>query len=236
MKRIFSLLLFTLLIYSCTKDTSNVTVKGSIDGLKKGTLYLQKIQDTLLVKLDSISINGNNSNFELHTNIEEPEVLYLVLDDNSKEQESISFFANKGITEINTSLKRFVNATIKGSTQQQKLEEFYNVITRYNNQNLELIKKRFEAERDGDTITLDSINIKSRSILKRKYLYAVNFAINNKNNQVAPYIALSEIYDANIKYLDTIYNVLPDSISGSKYGKALNKFIKERKEFETQNQ
>lgn len=235
MKRIFSLLLFTLLIYSCTKDTSNVTVKGSIEGLRKGTLYLQKIQDTLLVKLDSVIINGNNSNFELHTDIEEPEVLYLILDDNSKEQESISFFANEGVTEINASLKSFTNAKIKGSVQQQKLEEFYKVITRYNDQNLELIKERFEAERDNDAVAYDSVNIKSNSILKRKYLFAVNFAMNNRNSQVAPYIALSEIYDANVKYLDTIYNVLPDSISDSKYGKALNKFIKKRKELEAQN-
>ena len=70
------------------------------------------------------------------------------------------------------------------------------------------------------------------NLLKRKYLYAINFAINNKDNEVAPYIALAEIYDANIKYLDTIYNSLTPDIAKSKYGIELEAFIKQRKEEE----
>ena len=68
---------------------------------------------------------------------------------------------------------------------------------------------------------------------KRKYLYTVNFALNNKDSEVAPYIALSEIYDANINLLDTINKVLTPEIKASKYGKKLEEFIAERKAEET---
>jgi hypothetical protein len=39
----------------------------------------------------------------------------------------------------------------------------------------------------------------------RSYLFA-DFALNNRDYEIAPYIALSEIYDINLKYLDTIQN------------------------------
>jgi len=61
----------------------------------------------------------------------------------------------------------------------------------------------------------------------------VNFALNNKDYEVAPYLAVSEIFDANIKYLDTIQKSLSPEVRDSKYGKSLTDFIKERRKLET---
>lgn len=76
------------------------------------------------------------------------------------------------------------------------------------------------------------IDRKYDKLLKRKYLYTVNFAINNKEQEIAPYLALSEVFDANIKYLDTIYNSLAPKVKKSKYGKELKDFLKERRKEE----
>ena len=65
--------------------------------------------------------------------------------------------------------------------------------------------------------------------LSSKYLATVNFALNNKDKEVAPYLLLTEIYDANIKYLDTVYTSLTPKIKDSKYGTLLESFISERK-------
>ncbi|WP_316931602.1 hypothetical protein [Flavimarina sp. Hel_I_48] len=73
-----------------------------------------------------------------------------------------------------------------------------------------------------------------QDLVRRKYLYTVNFAMNNKNLEVAPYLAISEIFDANVKYLDTIYKALEPDIRKSKYGKTLKGFIKERKKTDKQ--
>jgi len=224
-----SLILLAILIFSCGKKESDLTVIGHIKGLQKGTIYLQQIKDTTLVVLDSLEIQGDGT-FELQSALAEPEMLYLRLDKNGAEDSRISFFANKGITEINTSLKRFVfDAKIKGSKQQEKLEEFNAMLSKFNNQNLELIKTRFEAQQSGDAELIKAREEEANSLLKRKYLYAINFAVTNKDSEVAPYIALAEIYDANTKYLDTIYNVLPKHIAASKYGKQLDIYIKKRK-------
>jgi hypothetical protein len=62
-------------------------------------------------------------------------------------------------------------------------------------------------------------------ITKRSYLYTVNFAINNKDSEVSPFVAVSEIYDANVKFLDTINKILPPKIANSKYGIILEAYI-----------
>ena len=232
MKKISLLILTLLLIIACGKKEKDLIVKGNIKGLKKGTVYLKKVKDTVLVTVDSLIINGN-SNFELQSDLDSPEIFFLYLDKKSTEKNRIKFFADKGITEINTTLKNFnFDAQIKGSKQQKALEDYQLMISKINNQNLDLIKEQFEAQKTGDTAKLDSIKKASDNFLKRKYLYTVNFALNNKNNEIAPYLALSEIYNAQVKFLDTINNSLTPEVKASKYGKELESFIKEIKENE----
>ena len=223
------LLLFISLMISCGKKKHDLTVKGQIKGLQKGTIYLKKVNDSTVINVDSLIINGN-SEFELHSTLESPEVFFLYLDKNSSENDRITFFADKGITEINTTLKNFVfDAKINGSEQQKKLEEYQSIISRLNNKNLDLIKENFEAQKNGDSAKLDTIQKQYDNVLKRKYLYTVNFALNNKDNEIAPYLALTEIYNAKVSYLDTINNSLTPKVKASKYGKELQQFIDEIK-------
>jgi len=220
-----------LLIISCTKETSNFTLKGNIKGLKKGTVYLEREQDSIYKVIDSLEINGN-SNFELHYNLEEPEVLFLRLNKNDNEEGIITFFADNGITEINSTLKNFnFDAKIKGSKQQQLLDEYIVIMSKFNNQNLDLIKESFELNKENDT-TSTNLNYEEKynSLLRRKYLYTINFAITHNTSEVAPYLAITEIADANPKFLDTIYNSLEASLKTSLYGKKLKAIIDSKKQ------
>jgi len=53
--------------------------------------------------------------------------------------------------------------------------------------------------------------------------------VTNKEYEVAPYISLSEINDATIKYLDTIQKSMSPKVAKSRYGILLTKYIGERK-------
>ena len=231
MKKI-SLFFLTLLIIACGNKQKDLTVIATIKGLQKGTVYLKKMQDTVLVTVDSVSVNGN-SNITLYSDIDTPEVFFLYLDKNSSEKDRIPFFADKGITEINTTLKNFTfDAKIKGSKQQKVLEEYQKFLSRTNNRNLDLIKEAFDAKKINDTIKLNAIEKEQNSAIKRKYLYTVNFALNNKDSEVAPYLALTEIYNARIDLLDTINKSITPEVKASKYGLELEKFIQKIKETE----
>jgi hypothetical protein len=217
--------LIVLFITSCTQTPKNSTVKGNIKGFQKGTLYLQKVNDGGFTTLDSLPMNST-TDFELGYDLEEAEMLFLSIS-KDMDAERISFFADKGVTTIHTSLKRFkYDAQIEGSIQQELLESYYKNIGRFKEQRLELIEAQLNAQKEGKQDQVDSLLVVMENITKRSYLYTVNFAINNKDSEVAPFVAVSEIYDANVKYLDTINKVLPPKIANSKYGIILEAYIK----------
>ena len=224
------IILLILLAVSCGKDEeANFTLKGNIKGLKKGIVYLQKNGDsTSIIDLDSMVINGQPE-FTLKTNIDEPIVLYLKLFKNDGEEHYIPFFADKGVTEINSTLKNFnYDAKITGSKQQQLLEEYLDIISKFGDQNLDLIENSFLAQKANDSIAIDSLTRLSNNLLKRKYSYTIQFAMNNKDSEVAPYLALYEIPNANPKYIDSVYNLLTENIKTSFYGKKLREVISNR--------
>ncbi|HIB38330.1 DUF4369 domain-containing protein [Mesonia sp.] len=234
MKKLFLLGLITVFIVACSSKETNFNLSGKVDGLKKGTLYLQKIEDTSIVNIDSLKVDGDPE-FSLQANIDEPQILFLYLDkvDGDKNDDIVEFFAEEGEMTINTTLKNFtLDANVNGSKNHVKLKEYRDMMKRFNNQNLDLIKENFEAQQQNDEEKLLAVNKKYESNLRRKYLYTVNYAINNKAYEVSPYIMLTEAFDANTKYLDTVYNSLEKKVRKSKYGKELKSYIKERKKLE----
>ncbi|MFK7813175.1 MAG: DUF4369 domain-containing protein [Maribacter sp.] len=222
---------FTLLILisACgdgiTENT--MTVSGTVKGLKKGTLYLQNIPDSVLVIVDSLEINGDGS-FSFQTEIESPEIFYLYLNkkDNNDLNDRITFFGEPGNITINTAWNTFdTNATISGSETHEKLKEYRKFMTTVNKRNIELLQQGYNSETPLDSLQLDSLQRKSDRNTQRGYLFAINFAINNKDSYVAPYIAISEIANANVKYLDSINNSLTPEVADSKYGRLLEEHI-----------
>ena len=211
-------------------------VSGRVDGLRKGTLFLQKVLDSTLIDIDSIVINGNPE-FNFKTKIESPEIYYLYLnkDDGDTLNDRVMFFAEKGEIIINTLLKTFESsAKVSGSENQKLLQEYRKISRQFNAKNLEYIKAYINnAKSANDSRSLDSIQKEMDNLLKRRYLYALNFAITHGDNVIAPYIALTEVSDANIKYLDTVASKLTEEVKSSKYGKLLIDLIANRKDLES---
>ena len=65
----------------------------------------------------------------------------------------------------------------------------------------------------------------NESILKRKYLFALNFAMNNADKEVAAYIGAYEVGGAVPLFLDSLYNKLSPEVKFSKYGLAFKQEI-----------
>src|SRR5690606_40941630 len=105
MNKLFTLLFIALVAVSCGKETGNLTIKGTVKGLRKGKIYLQKAQDSIMVSVDSVTIDGNPS-FELTTDIQGPEVVTLSLDknDRNKLNDQLDIFAEPGVDRKSTRL------------------------------------------------------------------------------------------------------------------------------------
>jgi hypothetical protein len=139
---------------------------------------------------------------------------------------NILFFAEPGKINIDTNLESYIaSAKITGSKNQEKYEEYQKINSRFRDENLDMIEKKFNALKNNNSKIIDSLNAKQDKNTKRKYLFATNFAINNREYEVAPYIALSDIYDINLKYLDTIQKSMSPKVAKSLYGKKLTDYV-----------
>jgi len=238
MKKLLFAISGLFLIYSCTetkKPEGNLHLSVNIKGLQKGTIYIQKVVDTTLVAIDTITIDGK-SNFETYLNVTEPEMYYLFLDrgiSNSIDN-NLPFFAEPGKITIDTNLdKYYANAKITGSKNQELLDTYRKVNARFTDQRLSFTEEKFWAERNNKMAKADSIQKLQDNILKKKYLYAINFVIQNKDYEVAPFVALTEIPDIQPKYRDMIQKAITPKVAKSLYGKKLNDYYNSLKTQET---
>ena len=211
-----------------------MVVKGKVEGLRKGKLFLQKMEDTLLINVDSVQISGTPK-FEFKTDIETAEIFYLYLDkeDGDSLNDRILFFGEEGLIEINTLLKTFESsAEITGSKNQELLQEYISFNRKFNDQNLSLMQKFYQAQIDQNNKLADSLQYKIDNLLNRRYLYTINFAANNTDQNIAPYLALTRVFDANLSLLDSIAVKMTPQVKESKYGMEFINFLEKRREQE----
>ena len=236
MRYSISILIVLLTFIGCSSDsTEMMNLSGSVKGLKRGTLLLQKFEDTVLVTVDSLIVDGN-SEFSFSQKVTSPEIyyLYVQLKDGTLRDDRITFFGEIGNINIQTNLKNFGSAAkVSGSKNDSLLKDYNKLKQRYVSKNLELIEKRLKSQTNRNDSVSTEIARQQQSLLSNKNFATINFAMNHNDYEIAPYLVLSEAYNSNVKYLDTVYNVLTPKIKGSKYGKELESFIKERKELDT---
>lgn len=229
--------LFSFIACQNEKIQGNFQLTGKIKGLKTGTLYVQQFQDSALIVVDSIVFDGNDT-FKIDMQLDSPEMLYLYLNRGVSKSidNNLMVFAEPGKMNLETTLDQFyANAKISGSENHNLWEQYTKSIARLNSQNVVLIEKEFKAIRNKNQLLVDSITNARDRILRRKYLQTINFALNHKDKDIAAYVALAEISDANLKFLDTIANSLSPEVKSSKYGIMLTDFLKERKAEESVN-
>ena len=232
MKQITLLLVCSLMLINCTSPKENqMRLSGFVKGMKEGTLLLQKSENNTFKTLDSMVVKGD-AHFNFSQIIESPELYFLSLKIQNIDREvgAIAFFAEPGDITINTKVNNFLeNAVITGSKNQKKYTQYKTLIKRYTDKNKKLTQLLISAAKAKDMKAIDSIDTMQKRVLAGSYLATVNYAINNKDYEIAPFLALSEIYNANTKYLDTIYNTLSPKIKASTYGVALKEFIGQTK-------
>lgn len=229
--RYLTFLFLAALCFNCEKKQPDLVLSGTIKDLKKGTLYLERFKDSSFQIIDSATFQGENT-FKFEVDLPEAEVLFLRLNKSKDENNALAIFADQGAIEINSTLKNFViDAKITGSKQQDILEEYLKTLGRFNEKNLDIIKEQLDLASQDSTYIIQ-YDDQFKKLIRSKYLYTINFAISHKDSEVAPYLALTEIPDANIKYLDTIYKVLNPEIKTSRYGLELKKVLDEFQNFE----
>jgi hypothetical protein len=234
MYKVIVALLSIVILGSCSDnklDENEVLITGNIKGLKKGKLVIQRVEDSTLVALDTIILNGTSA-FESKLKLDSPEMLYLFVDrgvSNSIDN-NLLFFAEPGKINIETNLDTFLaSSKITGSKNQELYDQYKDIVSKFNDQQLELLQAQILGEKGAKNYSAEENSKKQDDLLKRRYLYAANFALTNADHEVAPYIVLTDIYDMQPHFLDSIHKKMSPKVAQSKYGKKFTTYLKEQK-------
>ncbi|MDG1509074.1 MAG: DUF4369 domain-containing protein, partial [Flavobacteriaceae bacterium] len=182
-----------------------------------------------VVSVDSIRLFGEDT-FTLTDNITSSEMYFLNLDQN---QNTLSFFGEEGTITIKDQIEKFgVAPLIEGSNNQKVLEDYKEVAKKFQGKQLDLLAANLQAQKDNDLETSESLRKQAKKQQLKKYIYTINYALNHADTEAAAYITLTELVNANIKYLDSINNSLSEKVQQSYYGKKLADFVSTIKETE----
>jgi hypothetical protein len=223
MKHLLLSLSAIALLASCNSTSENTEVTISINGLKKGTVYLQKITEAGLINLDSVESNGKET-LNLGLNLNHPELIYAYLDkaDGSTFNDRLAIFAEPGEIHISTSLTNFENdAVIKAGEEHEAFKNLQEMLSRFNKKDFELMQLA-QTDRINDDRFVDSIVKQSNSNNIKRYQFIANYALSNPNKYVSAYLVTSEGEELNPKWKDSIFNNFSEAIKKSTYGQQLN--------------
>jgi hypothetical protein len=230
MKNLLYILAVTIVCISCKKE-NEMHIDATITGLKKGTVYLQKIVDSSLIDLDSIVIDGQDT-FSLSTSVNSPELFYIYVDkvDGSDYNDRITFFGEKGELKLNTHLEKINSEVVITGSKNHKIYTEYKKSLKEVNRNLAQANIEYlQAQLNNDEDEIIATDKKVMALTRAKYLRAIQFALTHKRTSVAAYIGAREIEEANVTYLDSIYNGLSKKAKATIYGLELEELIKARK-------
>lgn len=202
-------------------------VEVFVKDLKKGTLYLERVQDSILVAVDSMQITQEKP-IVLEADLNHPELFYVLLDRNKADDfdNRIPFFGEAGNISIQTTLDGYVTkAEVVGSPTQDIFNSYNKVISQFNNEELDLLAAYLQAQISQNSDSLALLEKQSASLAKRKILFTANFAVNNNNSVIAPYLALYNLTSGSKTLLDTIAASMSEDVRNSSYGKQLRDYL-----------
>ena len=212
-----------VLLVSCsTATTKNSTIELNIAGLKKGKIYLEQVVDSTLVVLDSVRITREETH-RLTVDLAHPEFLIVRLEkeDFNPFNDRISVFADPGKTTITTTLEGFErDAKIVSGTHQKEFESISKMLSDFDTKSLQLYQLSQEKEYQFPD-RQDSLVFVARTNEIRRYQYLVNYALNNTDNYLTPFVIVEQGDFLQQKWKDSIYNLLSDQVKSSSYGRQL---------------
>tara|TARA_B100001057_G_scaffold185263_1_gene185960 strand:- start:1820 stop:2431 length:612 start_codon:yes stop_codon:yes gene_type:complete len=194
-------------------------VNLTVEGFKKGKIFLQKVNENQLINVDSAFVN-NDKMIKLSYDINSPELFYISIDV-SKNDNLLEFFGEKGEISINSKLKNFSSDfQVYNSFNDSVYRIYIDIIKKFNFEELDLIKTSIEMSKRKSNDSLKIIQEEIKKLNKRKTLYSLNFAVNNGNSSVAPLIGINEFSESKV-LIDTIIKSLSKKVIDSKYGNDL---------------
>jgi len=212
MKKLFvTISAIGLLFASCSK-TDQYKLTGHIEGFQDGKVYLSKLQDNELVKIDSVDYK--NGAFELKGNVNQPDLYFIEL---QGQRIPIQFFIENSEITIDANVENLRDVKINGSSNQDIYKVFVASQKTFQEKQQALIKEYQTANQSKNKVLMDSIRNAFDKVESDKELTSKDFIKNNSTSVVSAYIAYRLSIGKEAPALEEVYNFLDESAKLSSY-------------------
>ncbi len=198
---------------SCEKHIQpNYTIQLDITKGDSSLILLSKREGGEMINYDSVLlIDGKGT---ISGNIEMPEYYYLRVKDT---RTYFPLFVEAGNITVQADMDDARNAVVSGSKSNDSYVAYNDSLAELNDQTSLLSKQYGEAHNNNDTARMAEIEEEYNIVDEEKTEYLIKYAINNNDNVVSAFLALSNSYKLELEDIDEIVDGFDASIDSSSY-------------------
>ena len=225
MRNVIAIFVFALMVFSCQMAKDEFSIKGSIEGVETGKVYLQKLVEGQPQSIDTADVVDGKFTFK--GKIEMPDLRLLRL--NEQDYFAQFFLDNASIT-IKAKKDSLRNTKITGSPTQDVLQIYLTEMEKLNKDMMALQAKYQNAMSTGNTNEAEKAKIDGQAMQDNNLFYTKNFVKEHKNSVVSAYITLAMLAgQVDGTELDSIVSKFTPEISASEYVIKLKEMVQEQK-------
>ena len=225
MRNVIAIFVFALMVFSCQMAKDEFSIKGSIEGVETGKVYLQKLVEGQPQSIDTADVVDGKFTFK--GKIEMPDLRLLRL--NEQDYFAQFFLDNASIT-IKAKKDSLRNTKITGSPTQDVLQIYLTEMEKLNKDMMALQTKYQNAMSTGNTNEAEKAKIDGLAMQDNNLFYTKNFVKEHKNSVVSAYITLAMLAgQVDGTELDSIVSKFTPEISASEYVIKLKEMVQEQK-------
>ncbi len=215
---------FFLFVIGCSSGKEKVAggfdIHGTIAGVEDGTtIYMEKVQDNQLVKIDSAQLKDGK--FEFTGKVDYPEMIYLRIGDS---RNMINLYVENNEIDIESDVSNLAETKVKGSKTHDDLVAFQEAMKPFEKQSQEIVVKYQQASANGDQQKVNEL-MKEYEALSDKQNEAIEAFIKKRNDSyLTPFIIRRYlVFDLNGKELSAMLEPISETVRGSEDYKELAK-------------
>ncbi|MCX6280312.1 MAG: TlpA disulfide reductase family protein [Bacteroidetes bacterium] len=220
MRKFIFIFVIGALLASCSGNKDQFSIKGHINGIDTGMVYLQKFDADQWANVDSTKLDKGSFTFKGQAAM--PEMRHITM---QEKDISVPVFVENAAIAIEIYPDSLDKSSIKGSATQDIYQK-YLTMNETINQKMEAVYKEWKAAKEAkDTVTMkqtDSISNELDIQLKNQLK---DFIKTNNKTVVSPYLVMKNSWQFDLPELEEILTAIDTSLNQSQYIQWLNKRI-----------
>jgi peroxiredoxin len=225
MRNVFAILFFALTVFSCNSAKNEFLIKGSIEGVDTGKVYMLKLVNGQPQNVDTADVTEGKFTFK--GNMETPDLRILRLDER---EYFAQFFLENSDVEIKAKKDSLRATRITGSPSQDIFKIYITEMEKFGKEMAGLQQRYQNAAQSGNTEEIEKARIDYQSMTDNNKVYSKNFVKEHSNSVVSAFIVFAGMVDQlKDDELDSIVSNFSPEIGNSEYIIKLKEIVAERK-------